>query len=888
MSLQRIGEVPEHSFPGPGILQGADLRNPQPFLEALPVAIYACDADGCVLWFNKRAQQLWGRSPRVGDPSELYCGSYKVFFNGREIARNATPMAQVLRTGVAIRGAEARVVRPDGSAIWAMVHIEPVRNDEGTIVGAINCFHETAGPPLDQERRLAATYEQAGIGIIEIDRDGKLLRANAHLRDLLQYSAEELSGASIFDLTHSEDVVTDREQFRRQVAGEIEGYTLEKRFRRADGQHIWACITSRSVRDPEGNFLYAVRVQQDITERKRTEGLIAKYSRDQGALHELTAQLQYAGSVEQVCSAAMDAMFSSLHCPRAAVLLFDRKGVMRFVAARGLSDSYMAAVEGHSPWRPDAREPEPICFNDVSSSDLPAQLKQTVLSEGIQATAFVPLQEGGRLLGKFMVYYDAPHCFAPSEMEMAATIARHVSFSLERLRAQQAAQHLAAIVESSSDAIVSKDLSGTVTSWNHGAERLFGYTAEEVIGKPITIVIPEDRLGEEPRILARIRAGERVDHFETIRRRKNGELIDVSLTISPIKDGAGTIIGASKIGRDISDRKAAEAKVRESERRLQDLLSAIPAAIYTTDAEGKITYYNEAAVQFAGRTPTVGSDEWCVSWKLYWPDGRPLPHDQCPMAIALKEGRAVRGVEAVAERPDGTRVPFIPYPTPLRDSRGKVVGAINMLVDISQRKEAETQQRVLLNELNHRVKNNMQMLQALLSSASRRAKSAEARQSLEDASARVSAIASAQRVLYGQTGAQQFDTAELLKAVCETARQTFPGSVEIVCDADHADLPNDVAMPLALILNELLTNAVKHGGRGGAAQCVRASLASAGTTVTLSVEDEGAGFEFEQIRRSASGLQLVEGLARQLGGKLTATATPRTRVRVEFPARPFA
>src|SRR6185436_2093659 len=105
----------------------------------------------------------------------------------------------------------------------------------------------------------------------------------------------------------------------------------------------------------------------------------------------------------------------------------------------------------------------------------------------------------------------------------------------------------------------------------------------------------------------------------------------------------------------------------------------------------------------------------CGSWKLYWPDGRPLPHDQCPMATALKEGRPIRGVEAVAERPDGTRVPFLPYPTPIRDANGKLVGGINMLVDVSERKQAETQQRVLLNELNHRVKNNMQMLQSLLS-----------------------------------------------------------------------------------------------------------------------------------------------------------------------------
>ena len=137
-------------------------------------------------------------------------------------------------------------------------------------------------------------------------------------------------------------------------------------------------------------------------------------------------------------------------------------------------------------------------------------------------------------------------------------------------------------------------------------------------------------------------------------------------------------------------------------------------------------------VTFAGRTPVIGSDQWCVCWKLYWPDGTPLPHDQCPMAIALKEGRAVRGVEAVAERPDGTRVPFIPCPTPLRDADGNVVGAINMLVNVSERKQAETQQRILLNELNHRVKNNMQTLQSMLFSSAKQTQNAEARKVLAD------------------------------------------------------------------------------------------------------------------------------------------------------------
>ena len=121
----------------------------------------------------------------------------------------------------------------------------------------------------------------------------------------------------------------------------------------------------------------------------------------------------------------------------------------------------------------------------------------------------------------------------------------------------------------------------------------------------------------------------------------------------------------------------------------RDLVDALPAAIYTTDVAGRITYYNEAAAALWGFRPTLGENKWCGSWKLYWPDGRALPHDQCPMAIALKEARPIRGYEAVAERPDGVRIPFIPFPTPLYNSSGAMIGAVNMLIDISDRKRSE-------------------------------------------------------------------------------------------------------------------------------------------------------------------------------------------------------
>lgn len=120
----------------------------------------------------------------------------------------------------------------------------------------------------------------------------------------------------------------------------------------------------------------------------------------------------------------------------------------------------------------------------------------------------------------------------------------------------------------------------------------------------------------------------------------------------------------------------------------RDFLQALGVAVYTTDAQGRITFYNDAAAKFWGRAPDLG-ELWCGSFRMYWPDGRRMPHDECPMAIALKEGHSVRGIEGVAERPDGSRAAFMPFPTVVKDDAGSIVGAINVIVDVSERRQAE-------------------------------------------------------------------------------------------------------------------------------------------------------------------------------------------------------
>ncbi|MEX2482199.1 MAG: HWE histidine kinase domain-containing protein [Gammaproteobacteria bacterium] len=364
-----------------------------------------------------------------------------------------------------------------------------------------------------------------------------------------------------------------------------------------------------------------------------------------------------------------------------------------------------------------------------------------------------------------------------------------------------------------------------------------------------------------------LRTGHSARDLEIVIERPDGSRVAVLVNIDPLYNEEGEFIGAVNCFQDISRLKHAESELQARERWYRELLEALPAAIYTTDAEGRITFFNQAAVEMSGSRPQLGSDKWCVTWQLYQPDGTPLPHEACPMAVALKEGRPVRGEEAIAERPDGSRVPFIPYPTPLYDPEGVLIGAVNMLVDISERKEAESRQIGLVNELNHRVKNTLATVQSLAAQSMRGSAAGEdVRAAFE---ARLMALSCAHDQLT-RGGWQATDLAAILHGTLAPYRDGSDSRIRI--GKDPVSLPPQAALTLAMVFHELAANAAKYGSLSapeGALDVTWAVADEDGTPRLRFQWQESGGPRVEAPRRSGFGLRLTErSITRALKGSL--------------------
>jgi PAS domain S-box-containing protein len=518
-------------------------ENEQRFREminALPAAIYTTDAEGRLTHFNPAAVQLSGRVPEFGT-DRLFVASKLFLADGTSLPHDACPMATALKEGRVVSGGEYIAERPDGSRFWFTPYPTPLRDGEGRIVGGINMLvditeRKAAEEALRRsEERFRGVFESSAIGVAILSLETNFLQANKAFCATTGYSEEELRAMNCDALMHPDEVAAVHEHIRQLVSGEIPSFVSENQYFTKDGRTIWVQNSVSAMRDVEGRPEHLIALCEDVTARKQAEAAIRESEERFRAIVDTTP--------ECVKVVAEDGTLLMMNSSGLEMI-----GAPASETAVGKSVYDLIAPEFRDQYR---EFNERICKGEKG------------------ALEFDMIGLHGRR--RQMLSYAAP--FRNSDSSIAQLGITHDI--TERKQAERADLLLAAIVESSDDAIVSKDLNGIITSWNKGAERLFGYTAEEVVGKSITIIIPPDRLGEEPQILSRLRRGERVDHFETIRMRKDGTLLNISLTISPIKNAQGKVIGASKIARNVTDRKRAEAAIQKLNEQLAAELVAM-------------------------------------------------------------------------------------------------------------------------------------------------------------------------------------------------------------------------------------------------------------------------------------------------------------------------
>ncbi|HXD22174.1 MAG TPA: PAS domain S-box protein, partial [Gemmatimonadaceae bacterium] len=401
--------------------------------------------------------------------------------------------------------------------------------------------------------------------------DGTILWANGAELEMLGYTRDEYFGQPITAFHCDAQVIQDI-LGRLGRNEKIRDYPA--RLRRKDGSIREVLITS-SVLWRDGEFVHTRCITRDVTEQKR---LLAEHQRMLGRMkveHALTRLLSAARPFDEIAPELLRTLGEAADWSVGILWFVDGQArVLRAVdvwhrpdsdAAAFLDDTCQRAFRkgtglpgrvweaAHAIWIDDV----------VHAGNFPRA--EAAERAGLHGAVGFPIRLRGEIAG--VVEFLRPEMNAPnSEMlQLFEEAGYQIGHYIERRRSDEMRDRLAAIVDSSDDAIISKTLDGVITSWNRGAERMFGYNADEAVGQKVTLIIPKERHGEEDDVLSRIRRGIKVDHYETVRQAKDGRLVDVSLTVSPVRDSDGRIIGASKVARDVSSWKLAQQVLRERE-----------------------------------------------------------------------------------------------------------------------------------------------------------------------------------------------------------------------------------------------------------------------------------------------------------------------------------
>lgn len=617
-------------------------------LQSIGDGVIATDTQGRITLMNRVAQMLtgWNGTEAVGKPLD------EVFHILDEETRKLreNPFVRVMQTGRVVGlGSHTVLVARDGTERILGDSGAPIRDPNGNIIGVVLVFRDiTQIRRLEDMRREELRFLQVMMDAIPNpvfykDIQGKFLGCNAAFEEFLGLPKNQIVGKTVFDLSPP-DLARIYADSDAELLKNPGAQVFETIVKRADDVRRDVIMSKATFSDIKGNLKGMAGVIVDITDRKLMEEQLRS---SEEKYHRLIEQLS-----EGILSVDMEARITFVNQGMAHMLGYQTKDMLDMSYYSLVAPDFVEFAKARIQKRHEGVSEQyeiPMVRKDGKTLDV--------------LVSASPLRDkSGAILGSFGVISDIS----------------------ERKHAEEAMRQLAAIVESSNDAIIGKTLEGIITSWNAGAQRLFGYSPEEAIGRHMDILLPDNRSDEIRHFLEKIKRGERLEHIETVRKTKDGRLIDVLLTVSPIKDSDGRVIGASAISHDITERKRTEEKLRHLSRAIEQS----PSTVAITDLEGNLQYVNPKFVQVTGYVPeeVLGKNPRVLK------SGEISSAGYKELWDVICDGGEWRG-EFHNKRKNGELYWEFASISPIRNAEGKITHYIKVAEDITDRKNAEEQLR---------------------------------------------------------------------------------------------------------------------------------------------------------------------------------------------------